>query len=176
MRNFEDLTGYRFSRLVVVGLQAKGSHGSLWSCACDCGSLIVTEGSHLRSGHTKSCGCLRRCVASFSNLRHGDSHRGSITSEYRAWKGAKARCFNRKSPDFQAWGGRGITMCQRWKSNFSNFLSDMGRKPSPAHSLDRIDNDGDYEPGNCRWATPKQQSNNSRPRSSKNGHLMSLSR
>jgi hypothetical protein len=95
-----------------------------------------------------------------TTLTHGHSGRRRQTPEYRTWKGIKTRCFNQNCADYAAYGGRGITVCERWRSNFLNFLADMGPKPSPLHSIDRIDGTGAYEPGNCRWATSKEQSRN----------------
>ncbi len=163
----KDLKNVRFSRLVAnkcIGVAP--SRKMLWECLCDCGKIVVTESSSLINGNTKSCGCLQKEVARESLLAttktHGDTVKGVTTSEYRAWQSMRQRCMNPNQHSFRLWGGRGITICDRW-SDFSNFLSDMGRKPSPRHSIDRINNDGNYEPSNCRWATQKEQIANRRP-------------
>ena len=133
-----------------------------WRCRCACGAIVIVYGIHLRSGHTKSCGCHKAAVARARRLVHGESRRR--IREYEAWQMAKARCFNPKATGYKYWGGRGITMCDRWRDSYESFLADMGRCP-PRHSLDRWPNpDGNYEPGNCRWATAKQQAANKRPR------------
>ena len=97
-------------------------------------------------------------------IKHGQSKRGQRTSEYQIWRGMKTRCQNSKSYAYKYYGGRGIQVCKRWQ-DFRNFFTDMGKRPGPEYSIDRIDNDGNYEPGNCRWATPHEQRVNSRPRS-----------
>jgi hypothetical protein len=133
-----------------------------WHCRCDCGSESVVLQKTLLSGASRSCGCLSvekfvaRSVA--RNKKHGESKK---TPEYRAWCHLRNRCNNPKSRDYQNYGGRGIAVCERW-SSFENFLADMGRRPSRRHSVERNHVNGDYEPGNCCWATDKQQQNNKR--------------
>jgi hypothetical protein len=161
----KDLQGQRFGRLVAikaVGLDS--SRNVVWEFACDCGKAVSRSGRSVCSGRTKSCGCLRsEVVAQLNTSRHrvhGESGR-NMTPEYRAFCGMWTRCGNSRTKDFRLYGERGITVCRRWKS-YSNFLNDMGRKPSPKHSLDRIDNSKGYRPSNCRWATAKEQARNSR--------------
>lgn len=97
-------------------------------------------------------------------LRHGEGYFNNTTPEYRSWHGAKARCYTVSHKSYSEYGARGITVCEKWKNNYLAFLEDMGRKPAPEYSLDRIDNNGNYEPSNCRWATKAEQRANQRPR------------
>ncbi len=131
---------------------------------CDCGKLFKTKTYYIASGHTKSCGCYQK---RFPNRRiHGEGQHE--TAEYRAWASMKRRCQNPNVKDYKDYGGRGIKVCQSWNW-YPYFLGDMGRKPTKRHSLDRINNDGNYEPSNCRWATPHQQATNRRkPRMEEN--------
>lgn len=147
---FKDMTGKRVGRLVVLKL-AYIKREAHWLCQCDCGQLTNVAGSQLRKATTKSCGCGRKT----QNGGHG-------TPEYTSWKDMKRRCYNPRARYYHIYGGRGITICDRWRTSFVNFLADMGPKPFPEASIDRIDNDGNYEPGNCRWATKLEQSHNSR--------------
>lgn len=167
MAKFQDLTGQRFGRLTVLKVARRHTYPSgqsrlVWRCACSCGNTTEVISSDLRSGHTRSCGCLLQETVKTVNLVHGASRRGHRYSrEYRSWEAAKRRCFNPNDPKFAAYGGRGITMCERWRDDFEAFLADMGACPK-GYTLDRIDVNGNYEPGNCRWATPKQQARNTR--------------
>jgi len=147
-----DRTGQRFGRLTA--LRHLGWRAGGWECRCDCGSTVMVTGGHLAALHTTSCGCLKP-------RPHGDARRGRRSAEWRAWVAMRARCGNPNRPDFQYYGGRGIEVAAEWRDDFAAFLRYMGRRPSAKHSLDRWPNpDGNYEPGNCRWATMLQQRHN----------------
>lgn len=152
-----DLTGKTFGRYAVIERRGSNVRGEpLWLCRCECGAECMVLGRNLRRGHSTGC---RRC----SGVKHGHGRPGRQTPEYAAWAQAKNRCRSPSDPQWKHYGGRGIQMCARWADSFEAFLEDMGLRPSSAHSLDRYpDNDGHYEPGNCRWATATQQQANRR--------------
>lgn len=152
-----DLTGQRFDSLVVVNKTGEKRNGHVvWRCQCDCGNMCDVIAGHLRSGHTKSCGCYRKEF----KVTHGCTKRGNVTTEYKAWSHAKDRCLNQNDRRYKDYGARGITMHPDFINSFELWLAEVGPRPGPEYSIDRIDNDGDYTYGNMRWATAKEQANN----------------
>lgn len=157
-KRFKDLSKLKIGRWTVSHCVGKSKRGTpIWRCDCECGNSKDVLASNLRAGCSKSCGCLIKEITSKRSKTHGERN----SPEYATWQGMKNRCLNQGCDQFHNYGGRGIKVCERW-SSFSNFLSDMGRKPSAKHSIDRLNVDGDYCPDNCRWATSKEQQNNRR--------------
>lgn len=154
--------GDRFHFLTVLSAEVDGLYRVV--CRCDCGVERPFRRRHLLSGHVKSCGCKTSEIIRAARTTHGHAPRGSPRPpEYRSWAMMLSRCRNKNFHRYRDYGARGIGVCKRWEQ-FENFLADMGPRPSLDHSIDRINNDGNYEPGNCRWATRKQQAANKRPR------------
>lgn len=153
-RNAVNLTGKQFDRLTVLGLYARNKGSLFWICLCTCGRVKAIVTGSLVSSKVRSCGCLKI----EAQTRHGLAKKSVARNRtYATWMNIKSRCSDIKNPYY---GGRGIQVCERWQSSFAHFLADMGMRPSSKHSIDRIDNNGDYEPSNCRWATAKTQSHN----------------
>lgn len=161
MYAFNDRTGVRYGRLVALSIIPGSRRGYRWLCRCDCGKETVVDGSHLTTGHTVSCGCLRTEQLRKRHTKHG--HAGAErTATYQSWASMRARCLNPDHHDYANYGGRGITVSDTW-SDFAVFLADVGTRPRGT-SIDRIDNDGNYEPGNVKWSTRLEQNNNRRKR------------
>jgi hypothetical protein len=164
--------GMKFNRLTIV----KEVEPHIWKnikirkfeCLCDCGNQINVLLNDLRTDDTKSCGCFHSEIISERNKNKIDKlnpnfkHGLTYTNEYYIWKAMKQRCYNPKHKSWKNYGNRGIKICDRWLNSFQNFLEDMGTKPAPEYSIDRINNDGNYEPSNCKWATKSEQNNNKR--------------
>lgn len=163
-----DLTGQRFGRLLALSRTANTTTGlTAWLCRCDCGSDRVVPTTYLRTGDTRSCGCLPRELyglnGKLSSTTHGQASNPTLT--YNSWNAMKQRCLNPKAPNYHKYGALGITVDPMWVTSFEAFFKHMGERP-PGTSLDRIDSTGNYEPGNCRWATPMEQRHNRKASSS----------
>jgi len=154
-----DLTGQKFCKLTVLKCAGHNKRGNAdWLCLCDCGQQKIVDGSDLKAGNTKSCGCLR--------IKHGHVINNNASQLYSVWRHMKQRCTNPNNDDYHNYGGRGITVCKRWLK-FPNFLEDMGKEWKPGLTLERRNNDKGYSLKNCYWATRKEQARNRR-----NNHLI----
>lgn len=171
--NIKDLTGLVFNNWTVLGFDhTKGRNRYYWLSRCACGTERPVYGAHLKNGGSRSCGCLRPKGESHSRFKHGMSE----APEFKIWLQIQTRCYNPNTINWEHYGGKGIGMCARWRDDFMAFYKDMGPRPSPKHSIDRVRIHEGYSPSNCRWATPKEQARNTSRTAwvSLNGKRMSL--
>lgn len=150
----ESLIGKRFGRLLVLSFHSYDKYISKWNCQCDCGNEKIVTRNALTSGNTKSCGCLKKDLQTVHGMWK--------TPEYKTWVNIKTRCYDKNTPYYKNYGGRGIKVCDRWINSFENFYTDMGKRPSSKHSIERVNNNGNYDPSNCVWGTDTEQQHNIR--------------
>ncbi len=158
MSHVVEMVGKRFGRLLVLARADSTDGRAHWLCRCDCGNTSTPNGKQLRRGLANSCGC----GVGESARKRFTTHNLSGTPEFFIWAAMIDRCTRPKNKDWEYYGGRGVTVCERWRKSFADFISDMKRRPSARHSIERMDTNGNYEPGNCKWATPDEQSRNRR--------------
>ena len=158
-----NLKGHRFGKLIVVGEFKVIGKVSYWLCRCDCGNSKFVRMGNLTSGNSTTCGCIQKIINAERGRKQLTTHGMTKSREFKTWQSIQQRCYNKNDDHYKNYGGRGIKVCSRWIDSFLNFYDDMGRRPE-GKSIDRINNDGDYTPENCKWSTPKEQRNNQRPR------------
>lgn len=167
-----DFTGFRVGKLTVLRKDEDAEQSRMWVCECDCGTVKSVRSDHFTDGRVLSCGCHRIQ----KNVDRLTTHGRSSTREYRIWRNMKNRCEWDKWPEWHLYGGRGVRVCKEWSESFEAFFSFMGESPTNKHSIDRIDPYGNYEPGNCKWSTPKEQANNTRAKKAEHGVVFKDSR
>ena len=162
MSKIKNLVEQKFNKLLVISRAENTKQGrAQWNCKCDCGNSLIVRGSYLLNGHTQSCGCLRKEKSSELNTVHGKTN----TKIHAVWKSMKQRCFDENIKNYEIYGGRGITVCDEWKHDFQSFYDYVSQLPhygEEGYSIDRINNNGNYEPGNVKWSTRKEQARNRR--------------
>ena len=159
----DNIAGKKFNKLTAISFDSVSNSGNhKWLFSCECGNKKVILKSHAKSGHTKSCGCYNSDLTIKRNTKHNNCKRIGRSKAYSTWSSIKKRCYNFNQSNYERYGARGIKVCDKWVESFENFLEDMGEPPTAEHSIDRINNNGDYEPSNCKWSSVEEQANNKR--------------
>lgn len=157
----KDISGQRFGKLTAMEFVGLVKHKAVWRCVCDCGNESSHTAIDMRSGNTTSCGCVKAVIGKTSNLKHGASADGKTTKTYNIYRSMMQRCYDPRCKSYPDYGARGIKVCDRWREGYATFLADMGECPEN-YSIERIDVNGDYEPGNCKWIPLNEQAKNTR--------------